>query len=662
KEVDGQRLTYLLRPQPTQASTLDTPPPTDASQVDTESDFLSDIHTSDVDSDFVSDMEHDEHAARLSTVSEAPSSPMAWSVIGETDLELDEGFAASVESLSLDADSSDKERTPRAAGIRGSGGVYMRNARTRFSAWNEPRSGSSPSRSPARRPLLMRREMKKTKKAEKGTFYDYLFAGGPATVDTRFQSWRLAEPESVVCSRDARFLLIEPSQSLPLVYMAVQNIRRPTVSTPKQVSLTNDVQQAKQNDQVHVYRLYRRRFAGLLGFILFGLVTGMPWAWFGPISNDTSEDFAISVTDVNWLGNITSCIYLPVCLLVPVFSNPIGGAVGQLLSPLVGSSRQSILVLGIISTAVTPALFLIDNEPPTPPTYAGSKAPQSLGSLVRAMAGKTSPGEDSYMSPRERLDFTIISTLFGVMAGATNALSILSAQYFEPQGYSDTMSGLFGATLLLSGILACVVTAPLFDRVLTHHLGITLKTLVPIVAGAWLSLIWAVKPNNTGGLFAIMIIIGTCSVTMLPVGLELGVELTRNADGSSAIMWCAGNAFGIVFILAEDALRASATASPPYNMRSALVLHGVFVAVFSVLILFVRAKQARREMDERMAHNPYLIPGAHVDVDAVPMEKMGSSTSDESTGSVETEGQESIPLYEKGVRVEVVGTITHPEL
>jgi hypothetical protein len=70
-------------------------------------------------------------------------------------------------------------------------------------------------------------------------------------------------------------------------------------------------------------------------------------------------------------------------------------------------------------------------------------------------------------------------------------------------------------------------------------------------------------------------------------------------------------------------------------MRAALVLHGVFVAVFSVSIFFVRAKQARREMDERMAHNPYLIPGTHVDVDAVPMEKMGSSTSNESTGSVE---------------------------
>jgi FLVCR family MFS transporter 7 len=48
-----------------------------------------------------------------------------------------------------------------------------------------------------------------------------------------------------------------------------------------------------------------------------------------------------------------------------------------------------------------------------------------------------------------------------------------------------------GAALLLTGIVAAILTAPLFDRVLTHHLGITIKILVPIVAVAWLSLIWA---------------------------------------------------------------------------------------------------------------------------------------------------------------------------
>jgi hypothetical protein len=47
----------------------------------------------------------------------------------------------------------------------------------------------------------------------------------------------------------------------------------------------------------------------------------------------------------------------------------------------------------------------------------------------------------------------------------------------------------------------------------------------------------SVKANNTGPLFVIFIIIGICSVTLLPVAIELGVELTRNADGSSALLW-----------------------------------------------------------------------------------------------------------------------------
>jgi MFS transporter, FLVCR family, MFS-domain-containing protein 7 len=104
-------------------------------------------------------------------------------------------------------------------------------------------------------------------------------------------------------------------------------------------------------------------------------------------------------------------------------------------------------------------------------------------------------------------------------------------------GYSNTTSGLMGATLLLGGLVTAITTAPLFDRVLTHHLAVTAKVLVPVVAGAWLSLIWAVKPNNTAGLFAAVAIIGACSLPMLPVGLELGCELTRNSGGSSALLW-----------------------------------------------------------------------------------------------------------------------------
>jgi hypothetical protein len=47
--------------------------------------------------------------------------------------------------------------------------------------------------------------------------------------------------------------------------------------------------------------------------------------------------------------------------------------------------------------------------------------------------------------------------------------------------------------MLLSGIIAAIVTSPMFDRILTHHLGITVRILCPMIAGAWLSLIWAGK-------------------------------------------------------------------------------------------------------------------------------------------------------------------------
>ncbi|KIJ18763.1 hypothetical protein PAXINDRAFT_110383 [Paxillus involutus ATCC 200175] len=473
------------------------------------------------------------------------------------------------------------------------------------------------------------------------------------------------------------------------------------------------------------YRLYKRRFSGLFGFIALGLVTGMPWCWFGPISADTAQDFDISLDQVNWLGNIVSCIYIPVSLLVPVFcshfgirrcaevgavtmlisawvrfagtidslspqsayallifgqvfsaisqpvfqvlgpkysekwfdlkgrttatmtiaiANPIGSALGQLLSPLVGSPRQSVLMLAIISTAATPALLFISDAPPSPPTYAGSQPPQSLTSLCRALFG-FAVSTEAYMSPRERVDFVIIVTLFGVLVGATNAISVLSGQWFQPVGYSDTISGLMGASLLLAGIIASIVTAPLFDRVFTHRLGLTVKTLIPIVACGWLSLIWAVRPNNIAALFAIMIIIGTCSVTLLPVGLELGVELTRNADSSAALLWCSGNLVGIVLILAEGALRAPATANPPYNMHDALIFHGSFIMAFATLSFFVRARQARRELDEAMVDGCATSPPT---ASAAVESKAGLSKTLGEVESVREDGRESLSIVSAG--------------
>jgi len=148
--------------------------------------------------------------------------------------------------------------------------------------------------------------------------------------------------------------------------------------------------------------------------------------------------------------------------------------------------------------------------------------------------------------------------------------------------------------------VAAIVTSPIFDRVLTHHLGLAVRIMCPIIAGAWLSLIWAVRPRDDAALFAIFIIIGVCSITLLPVAVELGVELTRNPDGSSAVLWFFGNMFCIVFVLVQGALRASPAANPPQNMHTTIIFNGVWVSAVATLVFFLQGKQARRERDEQM--------------------------------------------------------------
>lgn len=46
-----------------------------------------------------------------------------------------------------------------------------------------------------------------------------------------------------------------------------------------------------------------------------------------------------------------------------------------------------------------------------------------------------------------------------------------------------------------------------------------------------------VRDNNAGALFAIFALIGAISLILLPIAIELAVEVTRNADMSSAVLW-----------------------------------------------------------------------------------------------------------------------------
>jgi FLVCR family MFS transporter 7 len=87
-------------------------------------------------------------------------------------------------------------------------------------------------------------------------------------------------------------------------------------------------------------------------------------------------------------------------------ANPVGGALGQLISPLVGDTRQSvrfsnfnfvvvlgwdidpkvqILILGIMSTVVAPLVLLIQRAPPTPPSMDQIRSKFSFANFIRSI-------------------------------------------------------------------------------------------------------------------------------------------------------------------------------------------------------------------------------------------------------------------------------------
>jgi len=172
--------------------------------------------------------------------------------------------------------------------------------------------------------------------------------------------------------------------------------------------------------------------------------------------------------------------------------------------------------------------------------------------------------------------------------------------------------GLFDATILLAGIVAALVGAPLLGRLFGRNLPWAVRTFLPIISACWIAQIWNVKPHNDGAIFGVMAIIGICSFLLLPLGLELGAECTRNAEASCGFLWFNVNLVAFAWVLIMDALRAGPNANPPSNMTQALIFHSSTIAATAVLfIVAFRGQQKRRAKDIAKLHEAQDDDDAH---------------------------------------------------
>ncbi|KAH3536789.1 hypothetical protein KXV64_008998 [Aspergillus fumigatus] len=387
---------------------------------------------------------------------------------------------------------------------------------------------------------------------------------------------------------------------------------------------------------VTVYKVYKRRFWGLAQLVLLNIVVSWDWLTFSSISTTASQHFGVSESAINWMSTgylfafcvaspvviltlnkggpkpaiiTTSALLLvgnwiryagtkaqggifgvamfgqiliglaqPFCLSAPTrysdlwfsdqgrisatavatLANPLGAALGQLIDSFWATTPKQVpdmvLYISIIATVASIPSFFIPAAPPTPPSASS--------------AGSKTPLRPALIQLLKTLEFWLILIPFSVYVGFFNSVSSLLNQILEPYGFSETDAGIAGGT---------------------------------IVAICYIALIFA--PSSPAGIapaYVVCALLGASSFGLLPVVLEYLVEITYpfSPEIGSTICWTGGQLLGAAFILIQDALKASDNASPPQNMRSALIFSAVVAAVaapFPVCIgLFGRDVRRRR--------------------------------------------------------------------
>lgn len=274
---------------------------------------------------------------------------------------------------------------------------------------------------------------------------------------------------------------------------------------------------------------------------------------------------------------------------VASLANPFGAALGQLISPLWVSTPSDIpnmiLYVAIISSVACVPSFFIPSQPPTPPS-AGSKVSDGLD--------RNSIKHD-VTTLLHSPEFYLIFVPYSIFVGFFNAISSLLNQILEPYGFSEDDAGIAGAILIVVGLVCAAISSPIIDR---HKFYLTyIKITVPLIGFAYLIFIWAPQTTSLAYVYVVCAILGAASFGLVPVVLEFLVEIhyPLGPELGSSLCWCGGQLLGGIFIIIMDALKAGRDASPPLNMKRALIFQATvaMVAVPSALVLGLFGRQGR---------------------------------------------------------------------
>ncbi|KAF2116233.1 major facilitator superfamily domain-containing protein [Lophiotrema nucula] len=364
------------------------------------------------------------------------------------------------------------------------------------------------------------------------------------------------------------------------------------------------------------FRVYKRRWFGLLQLVLLNIVVSWDWLTFAPVSTKAADYFNVSETAINWFstaflfsfivispvtvrmlhkGPKTSMIWSSALLLLGNWiryggtrANSYGAVMfGQILTGLaqpfvlaaptrysdlwftergrVGATALASLANpfgGAVAQLVNPAFGSI----PDIVLYTSVIATVAcVPTIFLPATPPTPPSASSSISKTPIMEsvrhslrspsFYLIFFTFSVYVGFFNAFSSLMNQILYPYGFTEDEAGYCGAVLILVGLVTAAITSPIIDK--THAYLVMIKVLCALVAISYLAMVWAPQTRGLAAPYVLAAILGATSFSLLPVALEYLVEVTFPAspEVGSTICWAGGQLLGGIFIVIMNALK-----------------------------------------------------------------------------------------------------------
>ncbi|KAI9032874.1 major facilitator superfamily domain-containing protein [Phycomyces nitens] len=277
--------------------------------------------------------------------------------------------------------------------------------------------------------------------------------------------------------------------------------------------------------------------------------------------------------------------------MVSGLANAVGMAVADLILPAIvldsSDMWMGFLIIACATTAILVPTIFIPVKPKTPPSYS------ALTKMDHAIPFRT-----AVIQLLKNRDFVIIFITFGIACGLFSTVTSLMTQIVSPYGVSVDDAGFLGAAFIIAGIVGAVLVGLFVDRTMKHKL--VLKAFVPMVGFMYLALLFVVKENNFGAIMAISALLGFFTFSLLPVALELSVECSYPVSEavSSSMLWICSQVFGLIFLVAMDALRED-HGVPEKNMRRGLIMATGLAMPMMAFVSFYTSPNKRMEIEKR---------------------------------------------------------------